>query len=180
MKKSLRYFWVILMVGVFVLIQPGCGKKAERKPYEILTKTTDKMAILYLEHMGSYDKLAPLFGQLEDLAAKKGLSGKIMSMYYDDPATVPAERLRSEIGIMIPYGFMPDSGYSVQEIPARKVVYALLKGPYTEIVKEYPYIIKWMEEKGYKMDRPVIEIYLVGGPNVPPEQLVTEVQFPIE
>jgi len=179
MKRFFLVTWVIL--GVFVLTQLGCEKKVEeKKPYEILTKTTEKITICYLEHVGSYDRVGALFGQLGEYAAKKELAGEMVGIYYDDPAIVPAEGLRSEIGIVVPEGFMPDSGYGVQEIPAQKVVYAILKGPYTEIAKEYPYIVKWMEDKGYKRNGPVMEIYLEAGPDVPPEQLVTEVQFPIK
>ena len=181
MKKPLQVFLVILILGVFILTQAGCGKKAEeKKPYEILTKTTEKMTVLYLEYLGPYDQVAPLFGQLGEYAARKGLSGNMVGIYYDDPDVVRAESLRSEIGIVVPDGFMPDSGYGVQVIPARKVVYAVLKGPYEEIAKEYDYIMGWMMKNGYKMSGPVMEIYLEAGPNVPPEQLVTEVQFPIE
>jgi len=181
MKKVFSLSCLIVILSTFVFTQLGCEKKAEqKKPYEILTKSTEKMTICYLEHTGPYDQVGALFGQLGEYAAKKGFAGEMVGIYYDDPATVPAEDLKSEIGVVVPEGFMPDSGYGVQDIPARKVVYAILKGPYAEIAKEYPYIMKWMEEKGYKQSGPVTEIYLEVGPDVPPEQLVTEVQFPIE
>jgi len=177
-----RFFFVsCLILGVFVFTQLGCEKKAEeKKPYEILIKTTKKMTICYLEHVGPYDQAGALFGQLGEYAAFKELTGDVVGIYYDDPATVPAESLRSEIGIVVPEGFMPDSGYGVQEIPVQKVVYAILKGPYAEIAKEYPSMFKWIEEKGHKVSGPVMEIYLEAGPGVPPEQFVTEVQIPIE
>jgi len=180
-KKLFLVSWLILILGIFVLTQVGCEKKAEeKKPYEILTKTTERVAICYLEHVGPYDQMGSLFSQLGGYAAGKQLTGEMVGIYYDDPATVPAENLRSEIGIVVPDGFMPDSGYGVQEVPAQKVVYAILKGPYAEIAKEYPYIMEWMEKKGYKITGPVMEIYLEADPDVPPEQLVTEVRFPIE
>jgi len=181
-KKFFSVSGLILIVSIFVFTQLGCEKKAEeeKKPYEILTKATEKMTICYLEHTGPYDQMGALFGQLGEYAAQKEFTGDVVGIYYDDPAKVAVESLRSEIGVVVPEGFMPDSGYGVQEIPARKVVYAILKGSYAEIAKEYPDIMKWMEEKGYKMSGPVMEIYLEAGPDVPPEQLVTEVQFPIE
>jgi len=181
MRKLFSVSWLILILSFFILTQVGCEKKAEeKKPYEILTKTTEKMTVCYLEHVGPYDQVGVLFGQLGEYAAKKQLTGEMVGVYYDDPAIVPAESLRSEIGIVVPEGFMPDSGYGVQEIPAQKVVYAILKGPYAEIAKEYPFIMKWIEKKGYKITGPVMEIYLEAGPGVPPEELVTEVRFPIE
>jgi effector-binding domain-containing protein len=180
MFKFYKLFLLVCVLSFFVFFQMGCQKKAEEKKYEILTKRSDKMTIVYVEHVGSYDRLEPIFGQLTAYAKEKGLAGNIVGFYYDDPDTVPEESLRCEVGIQVEEGFKPDSGYMVKEIPAHNVVYAILRGPYDKIALEYPNIMKWMEEKDYKMRGPVTEIYLEGGPDVPPEELVTEVQFPME
>lgn len=186
MPKFCKLSLLVFVLSFFVFVQIGCEKKAEekkveeKKEYEILTKMVNKMTIVYVEHVGPYEQLGPIFGQLAAYAGEKGLSFNMVGLYYDDPAVVPAESLRCELGIQVGEGFEPDSGYMVKEIPAHKVVYAVMKGPYDKIALEYPNIMKWIEEKGYKLTGPVIEIYLEGGPDVPPEQLVTEVQFPIE
>jgi AraC family transcriptional regulator len=180
MKRIREISLLILIIGILIITQAGCGTKTDKKTYEILTKTSEEMTMLYFEHTGPYDQIGATLNQLAEYAAKRGIAGNMVGIYLDDPEAVRAESLRSEIGIIVPYGFMPDSGYGIQEIPARKVVYAILKGPYAEIAKEYPYIVGWMKEKGYKMNAPMTEIYLEAGPNVPPVQLVTEVQFPIE
>jgi len=179
-KKILQAAFLILLIIIFIFTQTGCGKKVEKKSYEILIKNTEQMTIVYLEHTGSYEQMEPLFGQLGGYAAQKGITGNLVGIFYDDPSVIRAESLRSEIGFVIPDGFMPDSGYGIQTIPARKVVYAILKGPYDKIAGEYDYIKEWIAKKGYKMNGAVTEIYLEGGPNIPPEQYVTEVQFPIE
>lgn len=171
----------LLLVGMVVLLHLSCGKKAEEtKPYEVRVKTAEKMTLVYLEHTGPYDRMGEVFAQLGEYAAEKALTGDVVGIYYDDPAQVPAEQLRSELGIVVPEGTMPDSGYSLQEVPERKVVYVILRGPYGEIAKEYPYIVQWIEEKGYRIVGPLMEIYLEAGPDIPAEQLVTEVRIPIE
>ena len=180
MKKILQVAFLILLITTLIFTQAGCGKRVEKKPYEILIKNTETITIVYLEHTGSYDQMVPLFGQLGGYAAQKGIAGNMVGIYYDDPNVIRAESLRSEIGFVIPDGFMPDSGYGIQTIPSRKVVYAILKGPYDKIASEYDYIKVWIAKKGYKMNGAVTEIYLEGGPNIPPEQYVTEVQFPVE
>lgn len=186
MLKLYKLSLLVFVLSFFIFAQSGCQKKAEekkveeKKEYEILTKMVDKMTIVYVEHVGPYDQLEPIFGQLATYAVEKGLAFNMVGLYYDDPATVPAESLRSELGIQVEEGFQPDSGYMVKEIPAHEVVYAIIKGPYDKIALEYPNIMKWMEEKGYEMTGPITEIYLEGGPDVPPEQLVTEVRFPIQ
>jgi AraC family transcriptional regulator len=186
MPKFGRLTLLVLVLSLFVFVQLGCQKKAEekkveeKKGYEILTKTADKMTIVYVEHVGPYDQLEPIFGQLAAYAIKKNLALNVVGLYYDDPDEVPAESLRCELGVQVEEGFQPDSGYMVKEIPAHKVVYAVMKGPYDKIAMEYPNIMDWMEEKGYQMNGPITEIYLEAGPDIPPEQLVTEVQFPVE
>jgi AraC family transcriptional regulator len=181
----------MLVLGFFVFAHTECEKQAEekkvdqkkveeKKSYQILTKMADKMTIVYLEHVGPYLELGPVFDQLAVHAQKKGLELNLVGFYYDDPATVPAESLRCELGIMVEEGFEPDSGYLVKEIPAQKVVYAVMRGRYDEIAMEYRNIMKWMEEKQLRMTGPITEVYLEGGPDVPPEQLVTEVRFPVE
>jgi AraC family transcriptional regulator len=186
MPKFYKLSLLIFILSFFVFAQMSCQKKAEEKKveeekeYEIQTKTVDKMTIVYVEHMGPYEEVGPVFGKLAGYAGEKGLAFNVVGLYYDDPAFVPAESLRCELGIQVEEGFEPDSGYMVKEIPAHKVVYAIMKGPYDKIAMEYPNIMKWMEEKGYKMAGPVTEIYLEGGEDVPPEEFVTEVQFPVE
>jgi AraC family transcriptional regulator len=186
MLKSCRLFLSVLVLGYLLFAHTGCEKKAEeekvkeKQGYQILTKMTDKMTIVYVEHVGPYQELGPVFGQLAAYAAQRGLELNLVGFYYDDPAKVPSESLRCEVGIQVMEGFEPDSGYLVREIPAQRVVYAVMRGRYDEIAMEYPNIMKWMEEKELKMAGPVTEIYLEGGPDVPPEQLVTEVRFPVE
>ena len=179
MRKLFRLSLMILILALFVFSQMGCQKKAEeQEPFEILTKSTEKMTIIYLEHVGPYDQIGPLFGQIAGYAAARQLAGQIVGIYYDDPVTVAPENLRCDIGIAVPEGTMPDSGFGIQEIPARTVAYATLKGPYDKIAEDYPHMYEWIEKKGYKIGGPLMEVYLKGGPDVPPEELLTEVRIP--
>ena len=179
MRKLCGLSLMIPILAFFVLSQTGCQKKAEeREPFEVLTKSTEKMTIIYLEHVGSYDQVGAVFGQIAEYAARKQLAGQIVGVYYDDPATVAPENLRCEIGIVVPEGTMPDSGFGIQEIPARTVAYAELKGPYDKIAEEYPYMYEWVEKNGFKVAGPLMEVYLKAGPDVPSEELITEVRIP--
>jgi len=179
MRMLFRLLLMLLILALFVFSQMGCQKKAdEQEPFEILTKSTEKMTMIYLEHVGPYDQVGSVFGQIAEYAAQKQLAAQVVGIYYDDPATVAPENLRCEIGIAVAEGTMPDSGFGIQEIPARKVAYATLKGPYDKIAEEYPYLYEWVEKNGYKIAGPLMEVYLKAGPDVPPEELMTEVRIP--
>jgi len=55
-----------------------------------------------------------------------------------------------------------------------------MKGPYEKIVQEYKKIFVWAGKNDYQIAGPLMEIYLKGGPEVPPEEYLTEVCLPIK
>ena len=115
MLKSCKLLLSVLVLGFFVFAHTGCEKQAEekkieeKKSYQILTKMADEMTIVYLEHVGPYQELGPVFGQLAAYGEQKSLELNLVGFYYDDPAKVPAESLRCELGIQVKEGFEPDS-----------------------------------------------------------------------
>jgi len=172
----------LFFLSFFFVLLITCAEKEEKKAepqLEIKVKTTEKVRFLYLENMGSYAQLGPVFGQVMQYSMGKGISGMLMGIFYDDPASVPEESLRCEIGIPVPEDFEPDSPFKVKEIPSQQVAYAVLKGPYDQIAQEYGKIMAWAEEQGYVIVGPVVEVYLKGGEGVPESEYLTEVRFPI-
>jgi len=169
----------LLTAGVMVLWAQE--KEAKMSPVEVKIKTTPPMRIVYLEHKGSYSELEPVFTKVMGYAMEKNLElvGPMAGIYYDDPAQVAASELRSEIGVQIKGEPELDPPFRIKEIPSQEVGYALLKGPYDQIALHYPEIISSLEEQGYKIVGPIIEIYLVSGPDISPEKYQTEVWFPI-
>ncbi len=179
-------FEVITLLAMFLIVPAAvlCGmqeKKAENLPIEVKIKTTTPMSIAYLEHKGPYSELQPVFNEVMSYAFQKKLelAGPPAGIYYDDPAQVPASELRCEIGVQIKGEPQVDPPFRVKEIPSQEVGYALLKGPYEKIALRYPEIISSLMEQGYKIVGPIIEIYRVSGPNIQPEEYLTEVWFPI-
>ena len=156
-------------------------KEAEKLPIEVKIKTTTPMRIVYMEHKGPYSELGPVFEKVMSYAMQKNLelAGPPVGIYYDDPALVAASELRAEIGVQIKGKPEVDPPFRVKEVSSQDVGYALLKGPYDQIALHYPEIVSYLEEQGYKIAPPIIELYLVSGPNISPEDYLTEVRFPI-
>ncbi|MGB2696856.1 MAG: GyrI-like domain-containing protein [Candidatus Zixiibacteriota bacterium] len=172
----------IFLLLIFFLIIISCGQKEEKKTepqLEIKVKTTEKINFLYLENTGPYWELTPVFQELGQYTAQKGITGIPMGIFYDDPSVVSEESLRCEIGMPVPEDFEPDPPFKVKELPSQEVAFAVLKGSYAEIAKEYGKIMQWIQENGYMMIGPPREIYLIGGEGVPESEYITEVQFPI-
>jgi effector-binding domain-containing protein len=63
-------------------------------------------------------------------------------------------------------------------LPADNVVYAQVAGPYGQASAAYPGIFRFMGERGWAMQGPIRETFLVDPSSVrSPEELVTEVQI---
>ncbi len=167
---------------VFSLLIIACGQKEEKKSepqLEIKVKTSEKINFAYVENVGSYAELGPVFAQVMQYAMGKEITGMPMGIFYDDPSVVAEESLRCEIGVPVAEGFEPEPPFQVKELPPQEVAFVVLKGSYAEIATKYDQIMKWIQENGYMMVGPPREIYLKGGEEVPESEYLTEIQFPI-
>lgn len=132
-------------------------------------KNWGPVTIVYQEHRGEYSKVGPTMDevyqklQADDIAASRGIG-----IYYDDPASVPAVDLRSEVGSIIEdseqgkFEFVQDK-YLTKTIAEQKFVVA--EFPYrtkTSIIagvfKVYPKLQAYLAEKNYG-SAPIMEIY---------------------
>ena len=91
-----------------------------------------------------------------------------IGIYYDDPAVVSWADLRSDIGALIASEDMtkvPQTGdIKVKTIPSTKsiVIEFPLKNSVSYmagVIKVYPVLEKYIQEKGYKMHVPITELY---------------------
>jgi len=171
---------VVLLIGVLFLLT-GCGKKEEAVTgLDIKVKETPPISFCYVENVGPYDAIGARFAEIADLAEAHQLRGNVIGVFFSDPEKVPAEELRCELGIEVPAEFEAPEGFKLREIPARTVACSIMKGPYEKIVQEYKKIFVWAGKNDYQIAGPLMEIYLKGGPEVPPEEYLTEVCLPIK
>ena len=94
---------------------------------------------------------------------------KGMGKYYDNPQNVETSQLRSDLGCVLEdthFALIPEieKHFSVTVIPKQK--YVVAEFPYKGkisvlfgIFKVYPALAKYVEEKGFREDGAVIEIY---------------------
>lgn len=100
--------------------------------------------------------------------------GPLFVAYHD----VIDEHTEGEIEACIPVP--PETaGSAFYDIPAATVASTMHRGPYTEIGPAYEAIATWMSEHGHEPAGPPREIYLNDPAQTPPEELLTEVQFPL-
>ena len=117
--------------------------------------------IAYLPHRGAYtgvvDKILEVQERLADAADQLGPA---CGIYYDNPAEVPEEQLRSKGGVLITGDVSVDPSLLIEEIPQRDVLVARFDGhPSLAPVKVYPRMAEWMEEHGVEPAGPAVEFY---------------------
>lgn len=66
------------------------------------------------------------------------------------------------------------------EVPAQLVASTVHRGPYDELAPAYHTLTGWIAEHGHRAAGPPSELYLNDPGEVPPEELLTEVQWPLE
>lgn len=142
------------------------------------------LPIAFIRHTGPYDDIGPAFERMIGWALLNGhLNDDTLSLgrYYDDPASVPADRLRSEACVTVPEDTKTSPGIERATIPAGKYAKTLFKGPYADIIQAYEHLYgDWLPKSGREAaDAPCIEVYLNNPGTTPPDELLTEVYLPL-
>lgn len=143
----------------------------------------DEVEVCGLPHTGSFLDIGQTFERLFVwLAARQRLRPgvRLCGLYWDDPDSVPADRLRSLAG-----GIGLDiAGLDELEchgLPAGDYAVLRFTGPYNHLHQAYQWLFgHWLPNSGYfPGDAPVMEEYLNNPREVPPSELLTDIYLPV-
>ena len=103
-------------------------------------------------------------------------------VYHDDPKVTEAEKLRTDICLVLPEKAQPQGEIGVKEISGGKYAVFLYQGSYENLGSVYDTIYgKWLLESDYKLrDARGFEKYLNHPDRTSPDKLKTEIYIPIE
>ncbi|MEV0901728.1 MerR family transcriptional regulator [Actinoplanes sp. NPDC049802] len=154
-------------------------------PYQVTAKQIDTRAVAALRLHTSLTAIgadmARGFGTLVSAIGTAGASptGAPFVIYHN----VIDERIPGDIEICIPVPAgtrFPDGPVVFREVPGGPAATTVHRGPYQEISPAYHGVFAWIEDEGRKPSGPPCEVYLNDPQTVAPEDLLTEVQFPID
>lgn len=100
--------------------------------------------------------------------------GNSFGIFYDDPAKVPAEKLRSELCVPVSSDAQGSGEVTVKEIPGFDAASIVYQGD-ANITPAYNEVYDWLRAQGYRDVGPAYEVYL----SKPGEELRAEVFVPI-
>jgi AraC family transcriptional regulator len=149
---------------------------------DIIEKRIEDTKVAYAQYKGSYSKIPDHIMEVGQLITDDGLetTGMVYGSYFNSPEEVPEEQLEYEIGFSFDGDLKLQEGkLGFKEIPEHSVLAAIHKGPYTNVGPVIHAIAKYASENGYDIVGPVTEVYLNNPNEVKPEELLTEVRFPV-
>jgi AraC family transcriptional regulator len=164
-------------------IDKGGDTHMTEHPVEI--RHLSAMRLATLPHAGHYMEIGKAFDQLFGWFASRGLlAGPVRSVgiFFDDPDSVPVEKLRSRAGLEVGVDFRIEP--PLEEYVAIAGPYAVLthKGPYSTMKSAYSWLYgTWLPASGREpADAPCLERYLNMPTEVPPTELLTEICLPLK
>lgn len=100
--------------------------------------------------------------------------GNSFGIYYDDPAKVPAEKLRSELCVPVAPNVQGSGDVQVKDVPGFDAATIVYQGE-ANITRAYNEVYDWLRAQGYRDVGPAYEVYL----SMPGEELRAEIFVPI-
>ncbi|MCK5243546.1 GyrI-like domain-containing protein [bacterium] len=129
---------------------------------QVVEKEMGPYSLVYDSHLGPYKETGPLFDKVYKQLQAEGIQTRLgLGIYYDDPRTVPADKLRSECGVVL-----EDKDLDrIEELKEKYQVKTLEKRPSMVVVfpvrnslsymlgpmKGYPALMKYARQKGYQI-----------------------------
>ena len=152
---------------------------------EVTVKKVEPMTVAFIPMKGPFNLISEAFGKLDAWIGEKGYvpSGPPAGIYFNDPGEVPAEELLWELQSPIAGDIAPSSpdqrGVGVKKLDETEVASALYKGPYEGMGNVYGELVGWIMGNGYEIAGAPSEVYVSDPGETPPEELLTEVRFPV-
>ena len=152
---------------------------------EIGIKKTEPETVAFVSMKGPYDQIPEAFGRLYHWIQQKGYapSGPPIGVYLNVYGQVPDSELLWELQSPLAGDVAPvepdEQGLGVKKLESAEVASAVYKGPFEQIQAPYTALIEWIIANGYDIVGPSQEVYFTNPADTPPEELLTEIRFPV-
>jgi AraC family transcriptional regulator len=145
----------------------------------------DAIRVAALEHRGDYNAIGASFEKLYIWAAGKNIpaqTARSFGIYYDDPAAVEKDQLRSDACFEVDANFVAQDGVRITHTPGGRCAIYLHTGPYSDLHHAYQWLYGvWLPESGEEpADAPPFEEYLNDPRQVAPHELQTAICLPLK
>lgn len=153
---------------------------------QVSVKKTEPATVAFISCKGPYTQMNEVFAKLFGRMGKEGLApaGPPQGVYFNTPGEVPPGELLWEIRCPIAGDVAqksPDAeGFGIKKVESAEVAATIHKGPFGEVGQTYGVLASWIGENGYQIAGPSQEVYLSEPGKTSPQELITEVRFPVK
>jgi effector-binding domain-containing protein len=117
------------------------------------------------------------YGALMQYLGEKGEqpAGMPFAAYFN----MDMQDLDIEIGFPVAHPIAGKGEIQASEFPGGKLASVLHVGPYEQMVPAYDALTQWIKDHGYEPTGVAYEVYL-SAPDVPPQEIKTQIVFPLK
>lgn len=165
---------------MLLFLERSMNREDIAMPYDISVKTVEAQRVVGHRVRTSLADIGRAVGEafggaMATVAGAGAFPVGIPFVVYHD---IIDEQTEGEIEACIPVALGAAEGVAV-DVPAAEVVATLHHGPYTEIGPAYEALTAWLAEQERESVGPPREVYLNDPADTAPEELLTEIQFPL-
>ncbi|WP_419906864.1 AraC family transcriptional regulator [Hoeflea sp.] len=155
--------------------------------FPVKIKALPELTIAAVAHKGPYAQIGAAFEHVVRIFVGRHLLDQwagMVSLYHDDPDTVPAGELKSHAGVVLARpGDFPRGIAGLEIMPVAAGGCAVLehKGPYLTLPDAYRWFFgTWLPQSDVELrDSPLVEFYVNNPRDVAPDELRTDIRIPI-
>ena len=152
---------------------------------QVKIETLKPKRIASIRHTGPYPEIGPVFGRLCQWAGPRNLFGpdtQVLGIFYDDPETTPADKLRSQAALTVGDDVEAEGEVTIGELAGGDYAVVRHKGCYSKLIDTYRWVYgQWLPTSGREPgDVPCFEVYHNDPKEVKPEDLETDVYVPLK
>ena len=169
----------------FVIMKPAIIRPELELKSEI--KNVPARNVIYIRLSGDYklNDYGGTWGRLWQFVKEQNLpigDFSPLCIYHDDPKVTPAEKLRTDVCMVMPVQVAPKGDVGFKTLPAGRYAIFLYKGSYDNLQAVYDTIYgKYLPEMECTLrDEASAERYLNDPCKTAPEELLTEIYIPVE
>ena len=152
---------------------------------EVTLKKREPAVVAFISMKGPYSLIGEAFGRLRTWIAEQGYIPALppVGVYLNSPKQAPPEELLWELQTPVVGDADPvkpdEQGCGFKQLEEATLATAEHCGPYDQARASFGALREWISENGYEIAGPPEEAYLSKVEESPPQDLLTEVRFPV-
>ncbi len=154
------------------------------KNAQIEVKQMPAIKLVYMKHMGSFDKIGMVYEKLFQWAGPKGILGpntKTITVYHDDPKVTEMSKVRQSAGITISNDLKVDGEVGLMNLPEGKFAVGRFEIGVMEFEKAWDSMCVWVADKGYTVrDGDYFELYHNDHTQHPEQKFILDICIPVD